>query len=780
MKHLIGIEKTPDCSRSSNFRAGSAGSSAIILFLAAIFALAFLAACGSSGGSGGGTVTALTLPGRITLSSAEGSSNSAMLLSMRALRGYSSFTGAFNDADTDYENQTKDTWIDDTDALDMVNDILGVVQDTGYEHFLNAGPYKALVRKVDDSEQSQGGSTTTSTTVESLMEIIVDVTRTSNSAPMIVKVWVKEENGPGGGAMLIRGYFTVTAGVSVAYPYGQMTAHFKGIGLNSDGSEKPGDPLFTMAMSVSANDAGNVVVEFADAGEEDFGGGIYEWDNRVRIVASADLSQGNAYVYEYEADPGFGPPVEETFYFTYNDDYFKYQEVGDPDVTILDKNDLYHRVFRYKLFDAGSGAKVTRNSGFPIKLQDGQYAYVGYYGVWAPYGTEISDGDTITHAETGEEYTIFKVRGKLTEHTRTSIELGELDGVEISVWDDAVQEDYIIIWDSASAKFKQIGTRDQSSGQIAYEAEVDWIDYTFNNDWDGGWCESLRAWLPLGQTTPADSDIIYYHTEAAVNPNLITDLGLYYWGFALEAPITQAAINTAAADEQTYFSGPPTEKSYFFRANSMVLEDDDGDEVVLGASLDLENTFYEHGWHLGPLTTDPDYTDADCWDIYNEPSYYYWGTGPNEWNHYTSVIDGDGNFVVFQAPLRLSYTHLTANDINEASEYDGKKFNLEYDGFELHIPWEFDPDDGDEGEWEPVFNLKDGTVLQGDDATDYVVKGIEEALIMQEVSGADPAPELVIQEIDPPTLTYDAAKTALVGSVPANVELKVIKGEIIN
>ena len=731
---------------------------------------------GGSSSSGNGTISALTLPDRITLSSVDESSNSQAMLHMRAMRGYSPFQRAFDDSGTDYDNQTKDSWIDDTDALDMVNDILGVVQDTGYENFINAGPYKALVRKVDENEQSQGGTSTTSTTTESLMEIIVDVNRTNNDAPMIVKVWVYAEDGPGGSVMLIRGYFTVTAGVSTTYPYGKMVAHFKGTKLDANGDEVSGDPLFTMAMSVDSDQSGNVVIQFADVGEEDEGGNTYVWEERARIVAKHDLSEGNAYIYEKETDWGTGLPEEEVFYFAFNEDYFKYQEDGEPDVTVLDKNDLIHKVFRYKLFNADTGAKVTRNSGFPVRLAGGQYAYVGYYGLWAPHGIEISHGDTVTHAESGEEYTVFRAGGKLTEHTQTSILLDDLDGVEISVWDSNSSKDLIVVWNSTDVRFYKIGERSQQTGQITYYDEP-FTQYSFDNEWDGGWCEALRAYLPLGRTTPANGDIVNYHTETTVDPQTVTNLPLYFWGFALDAPIDQTDIDNAPTDEATYWAGPPTEKQYTFNATSMLLEDVDGDDVIIGADLDLETTVYQHGYHLGPLTTDGDYTDADCWSIYDDATYYYWATGPNDWNQFTTVKDTDDNYEVFDAPLHLSYTHTTANDINGVSTYDGKKFNLDYDGFELHIPWEFNED---EEEWQPLMNLKDGVSMRGDDGNDYVVKAVEEALVMAEVAGADPAPELLIEEIDPPNLTYDSEKTDLVGAVPADVELKVIKGELID
>jgi hypothetical protein len=115
----------------------------------------------------------------------------------------------------------------------------------------------------------------------------------------------------------------------------------------------------------------------------------------------------------------------------------------------------------------------------------------------------------------------------------------------------------------------------------------------------------------------------------------------------------------------------------------------------------------------------------------------------------------------------------TANDLNGDATYDGKKFNIEYDGSELHIPWEFD---ATVDEWLPVISLKDRTTLD----TDYVVKATEEALFMQEASDPSLAISLTIDTtIAPPTLAYDASKTTLVGALPTDAELKVIKGELL-
>ncbi len=734
-----------------------------------IMAAFMMAACGGSSGGGSsasGSVSALSLPDRIELSNVQDTSGAAS-------RAAGLSRSAYNDADTDYSQAEKHSWVDDTDALDMVNEILGVVKDTGYANFVNQEAYKALVRQVGDSKQSQSGGSATSTTTEELMEIYVQVTRASNSDPMIVKVWVEEEEGPGDQAMLIRGYFTVTQGVSDDYPYGVMTAHFKGTALADDGSE--GDTMFAMAMSVGAS-GGNVVIENVEDSEE---GGGFEFHRKVRVVANADVTEGNAYVSEQETDWDSGLLPDPTIMqVAFDGTYFKVTEEGQEPVFYA-KNDLNHRVFRYELFDAETGDAVTRNSGFPFETADGKHGYVGYYGLWAPHGITVANGDTVYDMD-GNTYTVFRSAGKLTKHTRASMLLSDLTGVELSKWSDGA--DTIVTWNGTS--FIKLGYRNQDNGQIVYYTADDTTNYhadvTFQQ-WEGAWCEALKAFLRMGNIcfendgntrTPSDSDTVNYHAETTLDPSEATDMTLYTWSFTLDAPIDQTDINGAGAAESSYWSSP-TEKTFTFTAATMMLTDVDADEVTLGSSLDLTGTNYQWGYHIGPLTT-TQYDSSNHWQANDADTYYTWNTGADEWNQYVTLIDANGDFVSFDAPISFAYTHATADDVNADSTYNGKKFRLEYDGFSVNMPWEFDEASG---EWQPLINIKDGTQM-GPTGAEYVIKGVEESLIMTAVSGTGItfSSETNVGE---PTLTYDATKTALVGAVPTTAQLKVIKGEVL-
>ena len=65
----------------------------------------------------------------------------------------------------------------------------------------------------------------------------------------------------------------------------------------------------------------------------------------------------------------------------------------------------------------------------------------------------------------------------------------------------------------------------------------------------------------------------------------------------------------------------------------------------------------------------------------------------------------------------------------------------------------------------------------------YVIKGIEEGLVMTRITDPDVLAGITITDyvtdgVSAPTLTYDSDATALVGDVP-DAELQVIKGSII-
>jgi hypothetical protein len=508
---------------------------------------------------------------------------------------------------------------------------------------------------------------------------------------------------------------------------------------------------------VDADDDGNVVVQCVDLGAEDNGSESFEWNNQFHLVSNADLSEGHAYVNVYEAYEHPGGSGEEDYvgYIAYNENFFKEKESGSSEEAVYDKNNLHHKVYRYKLFDADTGAKVAMNGGFPITLETGEYGYIGYWGLWVNDGVVVENGDTVTDMD-GNTYTVFTVGGKLRKHTKTQVTLAQLTDVEMSMWDSTEGADYIIAWNGT--RFEKIGYRNNETGQVEY---ADYGAVTFD-EWDGAWCESLNAYMGLGRLyadgMPAvtNDTVFSFHSEETIDPSTAENWTFYYWG-----PVV------GQTHEEYWMDNPTTATTLTFNAADLVLENNGTPQV---------DTTSEYGSWMSPLTT-TEYTQENQWQAHDTDTYYSWSTGPNQWDQYTALKNASNEFVSFTPPLHFSYVHSTTNDLNGSSTFDGKTFNLDYDGSELHIPWNYD---SDLDEWQPMFSLKDGTVLTDAEGNSYVVKGIEVGVVLREAQNPADAADLIIDEtIEAPTLTYDSTKTDLVGDKP-DAELKVIKGEMVD
>jgi hypothetical protein len=762
------------------------------MILLAIAGFSLLSGCSDSGGNDSGSdpsngldtgnlsITALSLPDRIELTKVEdGSTGPAAYLHALGTAGR-----AFNDPGTDYTGLQKRSWTEDmADALVLVNEILDVVNDTGYSHMVNEGPYVALVNTPgDDGEnQNQGGGATGASNSEQLAEMIVDVLRDDNESPMYVKFWLDEENGPGDMPQRIKGRFEVTEGVSETYPMGMMTAYIMGTPL-VDGEES-GEPSMKIAMDISSEN-GQAIVEFVEFDTFSEQGFDLEMNSAMRVVADADFVTGVAFISEREPDwdshmtwETDGVQYEDyDMLVAFDNDYVKVEEDGE--IAVFDKNELDHEVHRYKVFDS-DGNSVDLTSGFPIRFKDTSiFGYVGYYGMWAPENAPGEDGTRVIREGTEEEYEVVQKPGKLIKHARQTIALEKLDGVELSYYNGESGSDYVITWNGVS-DFLIIGYRNEDTNwntqyyentHELYHAVVEL------NEWDGAWCDSLQTWLPLGQLfvggiTPSNATILTFHAQKTMVPGTDTfPTTLYHFGPGINENDWEYDWENAAVSIYTYDTA------------NLVLRDEDGNIV--------QYTGQDWGRELMPMTT------QEVQDPWTEDVYYSWMSGNDEWCRLTVLRDPmTEEYLAFDAPLRMTYTHETGFDWNfdAADPNDGRIFSLEFDGFEVQMPWIYDPE---EDEYMPLLNLRDshdsGIQLTGEDGNTYLIKGWEEELIMAKVPEAEwdaaihalalPTPE----EIGQPSIgdTMDVEMETIFGDtaawvLPANVAVAVIKGELV-
>ena len=159
------------------------------------------------------------------------------------------------------------------------------------------------------------------------------------------------------------------------------------------------------------------------------------------------------------------------------------------------------------------------------------------------------------------------------------------------------------------------------------------------------------------------------------------------------------------------------------------------DPVTLANGVTVTQGPGMFGLNCGPLFAEPLTSFADIDQV---ETTYQWYTGSNEWNQLRTLQDGAGDFVDFDPPLRLSYTHSEVS-----SPYDGRTFFLEWDGSNLGgVPFEEDPATNT---YYPVFNIPTGaTVVSGQ--TSYKVKQLEGEQTMVEVG--DPATVYAAQGFD--------------------------------
>lgn len=757
--------------------------------LLALSCFGFLVGCGGGGSSsgttpstGGETVSALSVPSRIELTKVSDSGdNTVQRMSLSTLSQAAADQSVYNAAGTDYAKLQKRSWVEDTvDSLQLVNEILQVVKDTGYDKMVNQGAYAALVETPGDDHESAGSGASSSAVTEQLSEMTVKVVRESNSSPMYIYFWFLEEMGPEDTPGMIKGRFEVTHSVDDDYPMGEMTAYIIAKELDDEGNETDAEPTMKVALSISSEN-GQTIVEFADTETRTEQGYQVTPTSEMRVEADSDFQTGQAYIYEYEPNwdnmmDGSTDGVEyETniMQVAFNPNYLKLDE--NADVTVFDKGDLDHMVRRYKVFDA-EGNAVKINSGFPVRFKDtNAYGYVGYYGMWAPDSVTIGDNTIVIKEGTGVEYQLIQAPGKLIKHAKTSITLAKLANTEMFMWNPQTNADDVIVWDKTSQQFKKIGRRGQETNWQTVYDQNDEVEF---EDWENAWCDSLQANIPVGQlyangnTVVTNNSLLNYHAQKTMIPGVDdfpTELFMYGPG-----------INDA--EDWNYDWSNPEFHRYVYDAANMVLTENDAPVVYTGD---------DWGREIRPLSENE---NSNGWE---DEVYYSWQSGKDQWSKLTVLKDDQGTPVAFEAPLLLTYEHQTGYDYNYSIEDNdpnhGRTFKIEYDGFELRIPWVYNEA---EGEWLPQLNLKDshvsGLEMTGDDGNTYVLKGWEEELKMAEIEDTDPDYAEIEAELDTETtiaeptiqdtmddVINDLFSDTATWTKPADAEVKVIKGELV-
>ena len=732
-------------------------------------------------------------------------------------------------ATSPYVTDPQNSYVQDatSDGISNLNMVLCIMDSMKPADMVNKGNYIALIdmNKCDSSRSSGGSSSSDSTGASSApnyMTATVNVTRASNSDPMIGNIWMSmtEE----GQSMSIFVHVNATQSPTDNPPYGTFRLDYIG---------KPAsDP--TQVMFNGYIDANGADVSYYETGQNSS-------NNALTLQATSTTSgSGTMKVPDWSTSP----PGSQTFNFAYDDSESSFpagvfrRVKGTTDVCFdRSKANAKKSVWRYGVYDANDGSRVDQaNPGFPVQASDGSNTYFGYASYWGVdfQGLDLNsyaDGPlsnvTITdqRPNNAETYTLYKNSGKLTKWDQHQATLADMDGIPFSFWGDLTGQtsdsnvttgNWTMHWDNSQGKFVVTGSENcgnNGCSQTSLTTPATVTGTMFDYSPIGAWSQAFggNINIPPTQTAHASVDPVYFYSQSDVVPgdsNAPTAL------YCLNNCPTAAAMTnfnggsaTSPYDSttETQWGQGAVQISYGFGSSGLT---EGGSNTVLGTVVTDKTKFsgqYQNGVQSGRLVTTA-LTHANCpsfvtdtsivCDDPNPTTYYTWQTGPNQWNQSMWLVKGsDSSVVSFDPPQNVSYTVPAGA---EYGSYAGKTVQLQFNGFgNLNgIPGHcVNPTDNSEVDcgpntrYVPAFALPDGAAMTlsgtNNGSIPVVVKALDSEVRLSKIASctgvslASPAANLTLPDSTGLHDPSDASDADYVGTKPTVTDApKVIDGVI--
>jgi hypothetical protein len=607
-----------------------------------------------------------------------------------------------------YKTDTQFSHVEDATSkgIGQVNMIACILSALKPDGVVNKGPYLALVDETKCDPESRSSSSNagsdSSAQSSSFTTVTVDSTRVSNSDPMIVKAWLDENDDGHASTSWVHGSFTEPP--TDANPYGLFRLDFCG---------SAGDSTCMMRGFVNGTDG---ALNFYS--DESRDGGSNNVALHLTSVGSTTGS-GKMSITQSEGNQS----VEQHFLFAYDDAHFLRgdqcftRDASDPETGMS--------VWSYGLYNASTGARIDRNSGFPIEYATGGVTYHGFLGYWGlslpsdvldamPSGSTVQKVDYNQGQEpTRTNYTVVRAAGRLMKYTKHERTLHGIDKIRFNTWvGDASSffsgatsnTQYTMYWDEANATIKVVGMMNCSeNGCQSQDLDSEHaVALTFWQNMGGiqGWSEALGGELFVdlhALASPVDSDALHvvYRTQDTVYP---ADMPaqLYCVNNCPTASSMSTYFSSQSNDPQsspfvssTFNNWQPsnTPVSYTMDSSTALLMDDQSQAVTLtDRSAAQAHPQYGNGLRSGRLFTN--LAAAECAPnsgtycdskVNTLDVYYTWETGPNSYNQFAAVKDAQGNYVSLDAPLQVTFD--VPNDATLYKDYAGKSIVLQYGGF---------------------------------------------------------------------------------------------------
>ncbi|THB70981.1 MAG: hypothetical protein D6B28_07995 [Gammaproteobacteria bacterium] len=439
---------------------------------------------GTGSGSGGGnqtpqTVEGLSMPQSMSVvSSSTEVAGMRMSAMKRILKMFPQQVRAmaYDGAGTDYTTDEVNTfvWDESMESLDIINEIMCYIDQTGYKEMVNQDPYQALINGAEcrksgsSSSQNDQSSGSNATSYETWT---ISSTRASNTDPQIVNIWfpeVDERTGQPDGYMRVQ--TIVSEGVSDDMPFGSFTLNFE---FYDDNDNQTGGGVLKTTTPPAGSPDGAVAFMFYENGAEteefNLGGPVdVTLQHTTQIMVVFDDADGNSGIAvikrENEVTQGDNPALDAgqvatahgfvsgmnaTYDVAFNGTHFYTTVRGSNPLeeSCMDRNEFDTQVWRYNLYykdGDNAGSRVAIDSGFPFKAEAGDdtvFGHIGYWGIWVPYGTDITSISTLVRENFGgqqnqdpQEYTLVQAPGKMIKSTKTEVLMTDIEGLALGWW----------------------------------------------------------------------------------------------------------------------------------------------------------------------------------------------------------------------------------------------------------------------------------------------------------------------------------------------------------
>lgn len=297
----------------------------------------------------------------------------------------------------------------------------------------------------------------------------------------------------------------------------------------------------------------------------------------------------------------------------------------------------------------------------------------------------------------------------------------------------------------AGYRFAGLGGGAQQAKDTDVTQHVDWCGQPIVNDYCfGAYSQAIGGWFNV-----SDVSALTYkaYVQTRVKPGTFgTDQYLKCYGSNCPRPMDGGILSTdgygatdfasvnSDANMKYPFINPNggTAQYYKFTIDDMTLKHCQlwdvpsstciGDlyPVICGTDEGVDEcdlTDWSSSTHLYVDMVKHDVTVAfpNGWNQINAATRYIWTTSNNIYDDRLTWPSAAGNTISFNPPVNFAYDHTTANDRNGSSDYNGKKFGLEYAGNGNLWGIDWDQVDqtctGNQCEYQPQISIEDGVVI---------------------------------------------------------------------